>query len=77
MPVLGALDSLTGVIDLLETQTATRICLLSHNEGGTGVDNAGHAYRSAHRAFRCRPAYHATAVTLLLSATVIKRLSLL
>ena len=30
----GALDSLTGVIDLLETQTATRICLLSHNEGG-------------------------------------------
>jgi 7-cyano-7-deazaguanine synthase in queuosine biosynthesis len=30
----GGLDSLAGVIDLLETQTATRICLLSHNEGG-------------------------------------------
>ncbi|UBV18481.1 hypothetical protein H8Z57_13810 [Mycolicibacterium fortuitum] len=30
----GGLDSLTGVIDLLESQTAQRICLLSHNEGG-------------------------------------------
>ncbi|MCA2320448.1 hypothetical protein JF732_10115 [Mycobacterium intracellulare] len=30
----GGLDSLTGLIELLETQTAARICLLSHNEGG-------------------------------------------
>jgi 7-cyano-7-deazaguanine synthase in queuosine biosynthesis len=30
----GGLDSLTGVIDLLETHPAGRLCLLSHNEGG-------------------------------------------
>lgn len=30
----GGLDSLCGVIDLLEADPETRLCLLSHNEGG-------------------------------------------
>lgn len=30
----GGLDSLTGVIDLLEEDSDRRLCLLSHNEGG-------------------------------------------
>lgn len=30
----GGLDSLTGVIDLLEEDPDRRLCLLSHNEGG-------------------------------------------
>lgn len=42
----GGLDSLTGVIDLLEDDSNSRICLLSHHEGGQ-ASTAQHALLSA------------------------------
>jgi 7-cyano-7-deazaguanine synthase in queuosine biosynthesis len=37
----GGLDSLSGVIDLLEKDTVGRLCLLSHNEGGQASSTQG------------------------------------
>ncbi|HKS47109.1 MAG TPA: hypothetical protein VJT49_18765 [Amycolatopsis sp.] len=36
----GGLDSLCGVVDLLEEDPQRRICMLSHHEGRPGIDRA-------------------------------------